>query len=922
MNFCPSCGAKVYKDARFCGECGHELAPRQEELPPPVAQNIPSSPKKSPLKAMGKVVLGLFIVAIVVVAGLYFLGDATEGSLQNEAYEEGFSPVRFERPKRKEIIAEGVLTEDNVVLESKQENIRMTVSPLCLEGETPAKIHRLDVTSPFENILMRGYDFTVGKGGHLNGVVKIEMPYSEGTIPAGYTARQCISAAHYNEQKGIYEAVSYELDTLQKKLIVLTTELSPIVEIINLKPGAAPIANGTPNLGSSQVFTANDSWESGGDWGIFYITNEGSLWERTYKYNFEAARNTFRTVGGEAIAQKIAKYGLGNMEMLTIDASLSLFGKIGYKEYFGKTVLLLGRGEAYDSFFKNYGFAGKSLQEKTQNLGDIGLILTGIQFYYDLKHGHDYPYFKAFKGLVYWGGDNAAKYTVGAIFGTSVAPLAFTVASVTLIALFVTEQILGPIETWNDDQYSKRKEHAKLFSAYNKYYQDRHGKGFRTYKDWLVIIKELNKKALSTENVPSGMERDAYFESLLKTELLEYTNSFWKIDLNERVNLVINSPSGYVYGDWGAIHYAGNKDDKEKSLGAYLDEIARGKYPSMDLTSAELNFLVGPKVSVASKISYADNARMARQYLERFDEAGTSTRSQSVVNYAAIKEEMGKSMYNYLMDNRIRPLMQHEAERIYLEQEKALRENLDVLSRDLNLVITVSVVDKSKKINGKRPFAHHILVPKSSVLAQSGQLEKWKIVLDEEGKGSLAFTTLAYIRSEGFKQFELLLPDTRDFGSSATNKSIKALNFSIEDQSVSIELDEEITCKDTPFHVNTGTEEFDFILLTPEELYIEAEKFMGKRLTSDQKENILAQQKGDFSINGDYYQKVLPGTCYSAVANQQLWVIWHGDYVNHSNGKRRHYIRGYQEKKSQTAPAEKPGVPVGGANPFGGYQPR
>ena len=48
---------------------------------------------------------------------------------------------------------------------------------------------------------MDGYDFNVGKGGQMDGVVRIEIPYSENEIAAGYTAKQCISAADYNDEK-------------------------------------------------------------------------------------------------------------------------------------------------------------------------------------------------------------------------------------------------------------------------------------------------------------------------------------------------------------------------------------------------------------------------------------------------------------------------------------------------------------------------------------------------------------------------------------------------------------------------------------------------------------------------------------------------------------------------------------------------
>ena len=92
-------------------------------------------------------------------------------------------------------------------------------------------------------------------------------------------------------------------------------------------------------------------------------------------------------------------------------------------------------------------------------------------------------------------------------------------------------------------------------------------------------------------------------------------------------------------------------------------------------------------------------------------------------------------MYNYLMEERIKKLMQHQSERMYLLEEKALRANLDALSNDLNSVIKISVIDKSEKLEGKKPFANFILVPKIEPLTQSGNIDQWKITLDKEGKG-------------------------------------------------------------------------------------------------------------------------------------------------------------------------------------------
>ena len=110
-------------------------------------------------------------------------------------------------------------------------------------------------------------------------------------------------------------------------MVILATELSGIFKINNLTPNESPIANGTPDLGSSQVFTSNDSWESPGDWGIFYTSNKGDLLEWAYKYNFEKAKWTFREYGSKALSEKIAIYGLENPDKVNIDATLSLFEK-------------------------------------------------------------------------------------------------------------------------------------------------------------------------------------------------------------------------------------------------------------------------------------------------------------------------------------------------------------------------------------------------------------------------------------------------------------------------------------------------------------------------------------------------------------------------------------------------------------------
>jgi hypothetical protein len=55
----------------------------------------------------------------------------------------------------------------------------------------------------------------------------------------------------------------------------------------------------------------------------------------------------------------------------------------------------------------------------------------------------------------------------------------------------------------------------------------------------------------------------------------------------------------------------------------------------------------------------------------------------------------------------------------------------------------------------------------------------------------------------------------------------------------------------------------------------------------------------DFKANITIYKDIIPPACINAIEDQQLFIIWDGEYINHSTGKKRHYIRGYQKKGEQ-----------------------
>jgi len=131
-------------------------------------------------------------------------------------------------PKLKEVVAQTTLSENNLTLTSSDGRIKMTAAATSLDGDTKAKIQRVEVDSHDPNITLRGYDFSIGKGGEMGGVIKIEMPYSQDDIASGYTLEQSVSALQYNEKEHVYEPVHHAFDKNKQKLVISTTHLSKI----------------------------------------------------------------------------------------------------------------------------------------------------------------------------------------------------------------------------------------------------------------------------------------------------------------------------------------------------------------------------------------------------------------------------------------------------------------------------------------------------------------------------------------------------------------------------------------------------------------------------------------------------------------------------------------------------------------------
>lgn len=141
----------------------------------------------------------------------------------------------------------------------------------------------------------------------------------------------------------------------------------------------------------------------------------------------------------------------------------------------------------------------------------------------------------------------------------------------------------------------------------------------------------------------------------------------------------------------------------------------------------------------------------------------------------------------------------------------------------------------------------------------------------------------------------------------------KTIGFTVKGQDQKIVAIKD--CKNKTFHFNNGLEEFNFLLLTPPELFVETSRFIGHPPNNKQKKFIFKQFKADYKDKKTTYQRILPDTCVDAIKNQQLFVTWDGEYQDKS-GTKKIFKRGYPLKKSGKAsqPAKMPQA----GNPYGG----
>lgn len=541
MKVCNQCGNPILVDQVFCHHCGatqgdmsqvvsiqnvpqEELINNQNIQPTTLQSNtiqsttlqptafqstqvqptvIQSSVTNKPKKKTGKriavimtSIAALLIVILLVnqvlwpyVQNRFFVNstqqDTTVGSSKN----------LFGIGKSEE--AEGIVNEENTELISET-GVKLIVSPLSVNGDTTAKIIPVKMDSPEKDIDLVMYDFDLGIEDPLEGVVTLEIPYEAKKMPDGFTPEQCIVGLYYNEETQSFEEAHYTVDSTRHVVIIKTDHLSKFGYSLNDNPFNPSTANGTPDLNRNQLFTPDDTWIDAPNYGVYYTMPQDDRFEKAIKYNFEVAKEKSAQQNLDAMMEQIAKSGFDAPNQVLFDAGASFLGKME------------GVPEHSTTFYMEV-FSNNRFEAINKTLSNLGGVVTLFQFASDMYYGKNISTsaFSFLKGMTYWkGAANVAK-----VFGKA----AGSYFSLALVGLFVIELILGPIEEWNKDAYSKLPEHKKIFGAYKTYYETskENGGGYRSIKDWSDMIDELNNKALTDTTIEDN-QRDVYFGTLLK----------------------------------------------------------------------------------------------------------------------------------------------------------------------------------------------------------------------------------------------------------------------------------------------------------------------------------------------------------------------------------------------------------------------
>ena len=283
IQYCPSCGAKLTENARFCSGCGQKIEQPKESKETKTKQcpscdysttneeafcpecgtalissTKPERPKKEPvtqhtakkkhpaakkktgfLRALGKLVLWVFAFLVVVMIALYFIGDSKdsedynrEETLQNIADKEmGLPPVKIRdaQIKLSETTKFNIRPTNEAQVFTYNMNTKISVPPdFAINNQTLAvSIASIDPAIYIDDALpLSILDLTLDDGKQPLKPVEVAFNYDPARLNPNFTTEEQLEAYRWDEAGGGWVSLPMRFDDRTNTVYALVDHFS------------------------------------------------------------------------------------------------------------------------------------------------------------------------------------------------------------------------------------------------------------------------------------------------------------------------------------------------------------------------------------------------------------------------------------------------------------------------------------------------------------------------------------------------------------------------------------------------------------------------------------------------------------------------------------------------------------------------
>ena len=232
-NYCANCGAKISEGSKFCGNCGMPINKpifEEEEVQKPFlkkesptvvqAKSVQSKSKKKGgiIRTLGKAVLWIFIIAVLGIIALYFIGDATDNNNREKLSQkdEVRSEVRKANPVLTKTETFHVIPTAKKQIFAHSDDIIVTVPPNFTTKNQSLTISRASVDRSIE---FKGatplalFDVTLDNGKQPPKPVDISVSYNPDELDPNSSPEEQLTALRWDEERGIWVNLPVSVDT-------------------------------------------------------------------------------------------------------------------------------------------------------------------------------------------------------------------------------------------------------------------------------------------------------------------------------------------------------------------------------------------------------------------------------------------------------------------------------------------------------------------------------------------------------------------------------------------------------------------------------------------------------------------------------------------------------------------------------------